>query len=114
MITETQLNEAIAEMNGQRHPDANTCLKLASYYTIRNELFPKTEQKPEQKTVTEQYYYSGDSETGTIDYVSETDFGKVVYGKKTNDVLANLDSIMSALFVIDPPLYKRVLRDLEG
>ena len=34
MITEEELQEAIAECQGQRNPNANTCLKLASYLTI--------------------------------------------------------------------------------
>ena len=34
MIKEEDLQEAIAECQGVRNPNANTCLKLASYYTI--------------------------------------------------------------------------------
>ena len=39
MITEKDLQEAIAECQGQRNPNANTCIKLAAFYTIRRELF---------------------------------------------------------------------------
>ena len=34
MITEQDLLEAIAECQGQRNPNANTCIKLAAYYII--------------------------------------------------------------------------------
>ena len=111
MITENQLNEAIAEMNGERHPDANTCIKLASYYTIKNELFPKGEGKPQISQA-----YSMDSppvvDSGTIDYDSTTDFGKAVYGRNTSEIMSILDDVMSALYVINQPLYKRILREL--
>ena len=42
MITEHDLKEAIAECEGQRSPTANTCLKLAAYYTIKDKMFPQT------------------------------------------------------------------------
>lgn len=38
MITDQALQEAIAECNGKKNPDANTCMKLAAYYTIRDHL----------------------------------------------------------------------------
>ena len=39
MITEKDLQEAIAECQGQRNPTTSTCIKLAAFYTIRRELF---------------------------------------------------------------------------
>lgn len=107
MITENQLNEAIAEMNGQRHPDANTCIKLASYYTIKNELFPK-----DNAPIVPRYSSDPPQTNSTIDYVSDTDFGAAVYGRDINEVLRILDEVMSALYVVNQPLYKRILRDL--
>ena len=38
MITVDELKAAIAEMQGERNPNAQTCIKLAAYYTILNEL----------------------------------------------------------------------------
>lgn len=108
MITEEQLNEAIAEMQGQRNPNAGTCLKLASYYTIKNELFPK--EQPHQ--IASSYSYAAPPEQSTIAFDSDTDFGKSVNGKDITDVLRKLDEVMTALFVINQPLYKRILREL--
>ena len=39
MITEKDLQEAIAECIGQRNPNANTAIKLAAFYTIKRELY---------------------------------------------------------------------------
>ena len=112
MITKDQLDEAIAEMQGQLHPNADTCLKLASYYTIKNELFPEQEPKPQIERS-----YSFDppptEPDDTIGYSSETDFGRSVNGRKSHDVMQRIDEVMSALYVINPPLYKRILRELE-
>ena len=44
MITEKDLQEAIAECQGERNPNANTCIKLAAFYTIRNELFGNSDK----------------------------------------------------------------------
>ena len=44
MITEKDLQEAIAECQGQRNPNASTCIKLAAFLTIQKELFGKSEQ----------------------------------------------------------------------
>jgi len=111
LITENQLEAAIAEMQGQRHPNADTCLKLASYYTIRNELYPKTEAKP---MIEDRYSYAAPPvpQNSTIDYESDTEFGKAVYGKNVDDVLAKLDEIMTGVYVVEPSLYRRIMRDL--
>lgn len=110
MITENQLNEAIAEMQGQRNPNAGTCLKLASYYTIKNELFPKEKPQPIERS------YSYDAppavDHNTIEYGSDTDFGKSVEGKDISVVMKKLDEVMTGLFVINPPLYRKILREL--
>ena len=112
MITENQLNEAIAEMQGQRHPNADTCIKLASYYTIKNELFPAEKAEPEPRMIETRYSSSGPG-YDMIGYSSDTDFGRSVSGRSSYDVIERLDKIMSALYVIDKPLYDRVLRDLN-
>ena len=44
MITEKDLQEAIAECQGQRNPNANTCIKLAAYLTIQKEMFGTQEE----------------------------------------------------------------------
>lgn len=110
MITENQLNEAIAEMQGQRNPNASTCLKLASYYTIKNELFPK-EEKPQ----IDGYSYAAPPvlADNLISYSSDTEFGTLVNGKNVDDVLKKIDDVMTGVYVVDNSLYKRIMRDLR-
>ena len=113
MITETQLNEAIAECNGQRNPNAATCYKLASYLTIKREMFP---DKTNDRLIDTGYSYTGlpVAETSVIDYDSNTEFAKAVNGRKINEILAVLDEIMTGVYVVDPPLYRRIMRDLTA
>ena len=45
MIRESDLRDAIAECQGSRSPNADTCIKLAAYYTIRDHMFPEQAQQ---------------------------------------------------------------------
>ena len=97
MITEKDLLEAISECHGERNPNANTCIKLAAYYTILNEL------TGEPKIV--QSYATG--------YESETEFGQAIAGRDMDEVMPVIDELMTALSVLQPRLYRGVMRKLE-
>ena len=103
MITEHDLLEAIAECQGQRNPNANTCIKLAAYYTILEHLEPKEEG----------YSYSPPPVPTVSRYTSDTEFGRAVEGKDLDELLPLIDEIMSALSVIQPRMYDAVMRKLE-
>ncbi len=100
MITEKDLQEAIAECQGVRNPNANTCLKLASFLTIRREMFG---EKPQ---------YSYDPGRETIPYYSDTEFGTLIENKAPEDVWPIMDELMSTLQVVEPRLYAAVIRKL--
>lgn len=104
MITEQELLEAIAECQGQRNPNANTCIKLASYYTILDH-FTDTSKKGEQPM----YSFANEAEN-TVRYQSGTEFADAVYGKDADEVMSMMDELMTTLSVINPPLYKSVMR----
>lgn len=111
MITEKDLQEAIAECQGERHPNANTCIKLAAFYTIKNEMFRKDEhvEIPEQLP---SYSYASQPED-TITYDSGSEFSQMIHGKRVDEVLDVMDELMETLQVINPRLYAGVLRKLQ-
>lgn len=113
MITEKDLNEAIAECQGVRHPDANTCIMLAAFYIIKDKLFPAqvTAQAVEEK----QYSYAPPPNAieNTIEYESDTEFGRAIYGKDVGFIMSLMDEAMDAIQVLQPPLYKAILRKIE-
>lgn len=100
MIREEELLDAIAECQGQRNPNASTCIKLASFYTILDHL---KEKAPEPPT------YSFAAAPG---YESDTEFGQRIRGMDMNEVLALMDELMTALKVVNPRLYDAVMRKL--
>lgn len=108
MITLEDLTEAIKECEGQRSPNANTALKLAAFYTIRNELYPSS-APPEPG-----YSFAGPpSVQTTIEYQSDTDFGQAVNGKETTPVMAILDDLMTVLQSAQPRLHKRIIAKIQ-
>lgn len=108
MITEQDLVEAIAECQGQRNPNANTCIKLAAYYTILDNIKRDTqEEKQDVNTAPLQYSFSAGN---TIQYEGESEFAKVIYGKTTEEIIPLIDELMQTLQVVNPPLYKSVMR----
>ncbi len=101
MITEQELLQAIEECQGQRNPNANTCIKLASFYTILDHIVKGEEPM-----------YSFASAPSTAAYDSGTEFSDKIQGMDINDVLKVFDELMTTLSVVNPPLYRSVMRML--
>ena len=112
MITEQDLQAAIAECQGVRNPTANTCIKLAAFYTIKNELFGKSEQLDEKSYRLDDYSYASQPEN-TITFDSGSEFSHIINGKSQDEVLKVIDELMQTLEVINPRLYDGVLRKLQ-
>ena len=118
MITEQDLLSAIAECQGERDPNANTCIKLAAYYTIYNQLYGKTKQVQIQPVGNSdkftQYSTMPVQPIGhTIQYNSDTEFIQAIKDKPIDDVLCIIDELMSTLWAVNPRLYRRVMQRLE-
>ena len=118
MITERDLQEAIAACQGERNPNANTCVKFAAFYTIRNELFRKPEQPAGgSKMEIPTYSYAAapaDTADTHIDYNSGTDFSQAIDGRDSADIWPIMDELMSTLQAIHPRLYNAVMRRLKA
>ena len=106
MIRAEDLEEAIAECQGERNPNANTCIKLAAFYTILNELYGRSDPP--------QYSYApapAEAPRFTID--SGTDFARAVDGKDPAQVMAVMDELMSTIEAFHPRLYRATMRELD-
>lgn len=113
MITEQDLQEAIAECQGQRNPNSSTCIKLAAFLTIQKELFGKPEQRSEVPPPPS-YSYAVEPAENTIDYDSGTDFSRAIEGKDPDTVWGIMDELMTALLTVYPRLYYSVMDELQG
>lgn len=111
MITEHDLKEAIAECQGIRDPNANTCIKLAAYYIILDHMQAKKEDAPT-------YSYSKAPMPITVNapyisYQGESDFAQKIDGMECDRVLNIMDELMDTISILNPSLYKSVIRKLS-
>lgn len=105
MILEQDLREAIAECQGKRNPDANTCIKLAAHFTILQNMYPEQKTEPA-------FYQMASGINPVIEYESGTEFSKAVNGRNPSEIIPVIDELMTTLQVLHPRLYDGVLNKL--
>lgn len=98
MITEADLQQAISECKAQRNPNASTCIKLAAFYILQEHMYGHDEPM---------YSYA------PAPYASSTEFGEAIRDKTDTEVFAVIDELMSALSILNPPLYEQTMRRLK-
>ena len=108
MITERDLDAAIAECQGKRDPDAKTCMMLAAFYTIRREMFGE-ENKAERFS---EYSYAPPPDRNTIQIDSGSEFARAIDGRYQEEIFPVLDELMETLHIIQPRLYNAVMDKL--
>ena len=119
MIREDDLREAIAEMQGQKNPNAQTCIKLAAYYTILDHItgnrlgmgreWAGNDPGPIPVYREMSSYSAGGS---AIEYQGESDFAKTINGRDPSEVWPVIDELMTTIQVIHPRLYTGVMAKL--
>lgn len=112
MITEHDLQEAIAECQGQRNPNASTCIKLAAFYTIRKELFGEGKEAERFSG----YSYAPEPQP-TVDTLihndSDSEFARAVDGRRQEEIWPLMDEMMDTIHAIHPRLYNAVMDRLR-
>lgn len=106
MITRHDLEEAIAECEGQRNPTANTCLKLAAFYAIRKELFGDDRVPPQ---VMQSY---APEPIETFDKYGDSDFLDAIQGRGIENVMLIMDELMESMQILQPRIYDSVMRKI--
>ena len=95
LITREDLLDAIEKCQGQKNPNANTCIKLAAYYTILD--------------------HTPESPIG-YSYASKplTEFMSIIRKKNLNEALLVLDNLMAELLEKEPNLYYAYMAELNN
>ena len=102
MITERDLADAISECHGVRNPNANTCIKLASYYTIQDHMYGEPDRV--------RYSYSN----SPTEIPGDSEFLQAVKNKDMVSVMTLMDELMGTLNILSPRLYRGVMNKLKG
>ena len=120
MITEPEIEAAIAECVGKRNPDANTVRTLAALYTIKEHLYPaepfeKFEQLERAENAHSNYSFASapDQKPYTISLSSDTDFARVVEGRDPEEIMPLMDEAMSLLASVYPACYDAIMHKLQ-
>lgn len=109
MISEQDLHEAIAECQGEKNPNANTCIKLAAYYTILNQMIEN-----QRGPIYFGYSRSDGRDVSTrVTINSDSEFALLVNGKNQDEVWPTIDELMKTLQVMNPRLYDAVIKKLQ-
>lgn len=116
MIKLEDLEEAIAECQGQREPNANTCIKLAAFYTIKKEMFGDgasiDQPAPDRGYSASPGPVNQQPET-YVDYDSGTEFSRAIDGRDAYSVWAVMDELMEVLNATNPRLFNGVMRKIH-
>lgn len=115
MITEQDLQAAIAECKGQKNPNASTCIKLAAFLIIQEHLYGQPSEDVSKMEIPTYSYASSPVEPAEaiIDYQSDTEFSQAVDGRKASTVWPVMDELMEVLRVTNKPLYKATIRKIQ-
>ena len=104
MISIEQINGEIAILEEQV-PTHVIMQKLASLYTVRDHMgIAPVENMPPTVSVVQM---------DTMPQYGESDFLQAIAGKPIAEVMAQMDELMQALFVVEPRLYASVMRKFE-
>lgn len=117
MITEQEIEAAIAECVGKRDPDANTVRTLAALYTIKEHLYPAEEPEhiasPGKMVDGYSYAPAPDQKPYTISLDSDTDFARVIDGRAPEEIMPLMDEAMSLLEKVYPACYNAIMDKLQ-
>jgi hypothetical protein len=116
LITEQDLLQAIAECQGEREPNANTCIKLAAFYTIYNQMFGKRSE-PIKDTAPAYSFAASPAQAvenpNTMSIKSDSAFARAVNGRNSAEVMQKVDDLISTLSEVNPRLYRCFMRQLK-
>ena len=96
LITRKDLLDAIEKCQGQKNPNANTCIKLAAYLVI-------LDHTPEDEP---SYSYANKP--------SNSEFINVIKSKNVDDVIFAMDEMMEELQAVAPKLYYQTMERVQN
>lgn len=113
MIKREDLLDAIAECQGQKDPNANTCIKLAAYYTILDHLDDREDERLFLRSYAPPPFADQDN-NGTINYNGGSEFADLISDLPQAAVWPVIDELMGTIKALHPRLYDGVMRKLDG
>lgn len=99
MISRTEIRKAIKECQGEANPNSTTCIKLAAYYTILNNMDALSyDSEPIEK----------------VRFNGESEFSEAIKGADIKAVLSIMDELMDGVKTLIPQLYSATIERLKN
>ena len=105
MITEFDLQEAIAECEGERNPTSHTCIKLAAFLTLQHYMYGKKEEEEEVPA----YSRAIGPVVRPVEIEGDSEFANAVRGRDPSEIMPVVEELMEALEVLNPRLYRNAI-----
>lgn len=118
MITEPDLDQAIAECQAERDPDAWTAMRWAAFLTIKYLQFGHSDRLPQRFPLPSlqgaSFAASPDPpEAQRIQYAGKSPFASAIDGKRAADIWPIIDELMSITQALHPEIYNRVMELIQ-
>lgn len=117
MITREDLEQAICECQAEREPNANTCMKLAAFLTIREQLFSTPSPNPtldvSPETLGYSYAATPEATSNTVYIDGDSEFAEAINGMDETSAWRLMDELMSTIKIVVPRLYDGVMRKIK-
>jgi hypothetical protein len=120
LITEPELQEAIAYYQGKLDPNSNDVVKLAACLIVQDMMFGKSEhlsapEEPLRLIPSYSYAPPPDPVETTVEYESDTEFGQMIHGRPASEIWPIIDELVSeAVQALNPRLYDAFMRKLKA
>lgn len=111
MLSEYDLLSEIDKYNAKKNLTPDECIRLAAFYTILNCQYPLEAAEPTQPPMS-----MANEETieKTITVDGDSEFFTAIDGRKSSEIWAIMDELMSTLEVLNPRLYGGVMRKINA
>lgn len=118
MITERDIDQAIMECRAERDPNAWTCIRMAAFLTIKQQLFGDSRQMPKDYATVPMLRGASFASAPQapapqiISYDSGTEFASKIDGKTAGNIWPIMDELMTVMQTLEPQIYANVLREI--
>ena len=104
-----------AQCQGEREPNSHTCIKLAAFYIIYNQMYG---DKSEPARNIPAYSFAAApaqavENPNTMNIKSGSAFARAVNGRDSAEIMLKVDDLISTLSEVNPRLYRCFMRRLK-
>ena len=114
MLTLREVENAIAELEDVRNPNASTCAKLANLYIVREHLGGESPDYSRVAYSQASAPISAPAVSAKLEVSGNSDFVKTITGKDSEAVWKVINELMDNLKIVNPNFYESVMGKIRA